>query len=294
MELIVTLSSKDILETLKEKKIDGVIVGEAYFANRLNHYFTKEEMLEIHLQCKQLGLKYYVLINRMIEEPDLMLLESYLKTLKTMGVDGIYYNDLAVLHLARKLEMLHLLSFNPDTLMTNKYDVNFYLQQGTNSVVISKEITLEEIIEILDYNPGKCDYIIHGRLNLSYTKRPFIKNYLKHIDSNYGVVYNQRYDLIESTRQGSMPAIENEHGTSVFTEFTLAGFKEMLQMKEKINRFIIDDIFMSQQELFDVLDGYQAVLQKGDPDAIFKRLSEAYPDSHYHSGYMYLKTNLVR
>lgn len=294
MELLCTLTNINTLDQLKDL-VDGVIVGDDYFANRVNHHFTRNEITEINDKCHELNIKLFILINRMIEEDDLAMLDDYLTFIAGLNVEGIYFNDLSVLVIGRKHGLTNKLSFNPDTLMTNYMDVKMYLDEGINSVVISKELTLQEILEISNYNPNSCDFIIHGRLNMSYTKRHFIKNYMAYLNKEYPGDDNLHLELIESTRSGRMPVLENAQGTSIFTDYTLAGFNEVTALIDsKIKRLIIDDIFIETNELLDVCLGYRHIINGQNSVEIFEELKEKYASSNYQTGYMYQKTNLVK
>ena len=57
----------------------------------------------------------YVLVNRIFVEEELERLRDFLKLLKELDVEGIYYGDEGVLYEAARLDMKDRLIYNPDT-----------------------------------------------------------------------------------------------------------------------------------------------------------------------------------
>ena len=119
----------------------------------------------------------YVLVNRFFVEEELEALREHLQRLKDLDVDGIYYGDEGVYQEAKALGIENRLIYNPDTLITNHSDVQYYLDEGISMVTISKEITLDEICAIAKKVQGECEVIIHGRLNMMHSKRNLLSNY---------------------------------------------------------------------------------------------------------------------
>jgi len=145
----------------------------------------------------------------------------------------------------------------------------------------------------MNNNPDKLDLIIHGRLSMSYSRRMYIKNYLKHINSDYDYTTSNKLTLIEATRDKKMPIIENNHGTSLFTDYTMCSFEELLKLN-KLNRLIIDDVFLEFEEIEYAIKQYNRVLNNEDSSKMLADIRNKYPKSNYDSGYMYRKTNLVK
>lgn len=284
MKKIVTLTNISYLTRFKEQKIDGIIIGQENFSNRFNSYFNNDKIENIKYECNKLGLELYINLNNIFYEKDIINLKNNLIYLKSLKVDGIYFNDLAIIQLAKELNMIDLLIYHPDTLLTNTLDIKFYLDQNLKGVCLSNEITLEDINEIAKYNDS-LHLIIHGRINLSYSRRKFIKTYFEEINREYKYDNNLKLSLIESTRDKKMPILENDEGTSIFSDYTLESFNEIKLLK--IEYMIIDDIFMNEDELFDTIALYNNELD-------YKIFINKYLESNYSSGFYYQKTNLVK
>lgn len=292
MELLITYSNNLDLLDLKKAGATGIIVGSANYSHRFAAYYNLDELAHLSKEVKKFNLTLYLSLNRIIHEEELSLLYDFLAQVHPL-VDGIYFNDLSILHYAKKLGINSKCLFNPDTLMTNNLDCQFYLNQGLKGLVLSKEITLEEILDILAKCTPQLDLIIHGRLNMSYSKRHFLKSYFNYLNKSKTILNQTNLRLQESTREELMPILEEESGTSIYTDFTLESFNEIVRLKQaSLQRAIIDSIFLEPSEVLEATLGYSLILNNQPFDV--ECFINNYPKSHYTTGYHYQKTNLVK
>ena len=293
MELTVTLSDIGNIDKLAGLGVRNIIVTSEEFGDRANRFFRMEELEEVIGKAKELDMRTYLNLNVMVHEFELEALDDYLRNIAGLDLEGIYFNDVGILQTAIRYGLAEKMIFNPDTLMTNSRDIGFYLDQGLKGVVISKELTLDEILKITDCHPDRLDFIIHGRLCMSYSRRMFIANYMKHTGNDYDYKASARLDLIEATREGRMPIMENRHGTSLFTDYTMCSYDEILQL-DRIARGIIDDVFLDFEEVGYGIGLYNKVIAENESKDALADMRDRYPESNYDSGYMYRKTNLVK
>ena len=240
MNLLCTLSSKDRLDAIFPY-VDGGICG-SYFSDR--HYYSLSDMQAIAKRCKALSLDFYVLMDTMVKEEDISLLYEYLHFLKDLDVDGIYFADLAVLEAARELG----------------------IEKKIKSVVLAKEITLDEMMKIADNTKHRVDAHLFGYQKMSSSKRHFLTNYFNHIASHRDLKDNMNLRIIEETRNYSMPILENEYGTKIYSDYILCMYAESLLLADKINNGIIDE----------------------------EELKSRYHDVTFDKGYLYQKTNITK
>lgn len=296
MEFITTPFTIEDISVLHEAGADGAVIATPFFSARGAATFDIDKLPEIRKLTNRLHMKMYVLVNRFFMEEELDTLRTHLQYIKNIGVDGIYYGDEGVLYEAKKLSMEHLLIYNPDTLITNKEDVQYYLDEGIQMVTISKEITLDEICDIAEHVNGNCELIIHGRLNMMHSKRHLLSNYFSFLGRKEHV--KDRHDLyiMEETRDEHMPILEDDLGTHVFTGFTLASFKEIKRLEEAgITHVRIDGIFKDINYVCEALKLYKDILaQKKSGEVVFKRYVNEHMDDHVSDGFYYTKTSKVK
>lgn len=101
--------------------------------------------------------------------------------------------------------------------------------------------------------------IIHGRINLSYSKRHFIDSYYSFLGVDHNLQDNFNLRIKETTRDGFMPILETQYGTSVFCDSSLCSLVSFKTLSQAVSVGIIDDIFMQENELFDSLDFYTRI-----------------------------------
>ena len=244
MELIATPYKLEDIERLKNAGADAVVIANPFYSARGAAYFQRKDMGSLRLRTRQLHMKMYVLVNRFFMEDELTSLRAHLAYLKELDVDGIYYGDEGVLYEAKKLQLTAKLIYHPDTLITNKEDVQYYLDEGIKMVTISKDITLKEICEIARHVKGECEVIIHGRLNMMHSKRTLLTNYMTFIGKQESLKKKQDLYIMEENRDEKMPILEDDLGTHVFTGYTLVSFEEVLELQQSgILHMRIDGIF---------------------------------------------------
>lgn len=295
LDFIATPFQMEDLHKLKEAGANSVVISTPFFSVRGAGYFEREALPCVKKQCESLGLAMLVMVNRFFTEEELPKLIEFLKELKTLQVDGIYYGDECVLYEAKKLNMVDKLIYNPDTLITNHADVQFYLDEGISMVSISKEITKDEICEIAHQVQGNIEIIIHGRVNMMHSKRNLISNYLEFIHQPQDIKGKRSLYIMEETREDHMPIMEDEFGTHVFSGYTLASFMEIKDFVDAgICHMRIDGIFHDIDYVCEALRLYHDILNGSDAKEIDEMYHEKYKEDHVTSGFYYTKTSKVK
>lgn len=276
--------------------INTVLFALPFFSARPAGVFTNEQIEEGTKLLHELKMKSAVQLTRFFTESECERCLEELKILKAMDVDYIYFTDCAVLQLADELGMKDKLIYNPDTLITNAADAQFYLDQGLASVTLSKEITKEEMIDIANKVKGNLEIIIHGRLNMMHSKRKLLTSYYEFLGRDFNLENAKDLYLMEETRDEHMPIIEDELGTHVFTGFTLCSFKEINELVAAgIQSLRIESLFMNSDEVAQTARDYRDVLEGRKSGAeLFEAYQQQYSDQNISSGFMYKKTSTVK
>lgn len=280
------------IEKLNEAGATSILVGIDAFPFASTIYVSHDELLEARRLTKALGMNLYVNVNAFFMERDLDRLLEELAFIKEVGVDGIYFTDLAVYTQANKLDMTDLLIYNPDTLLTNHLDVQEYLNLGLQMCTLASEITLEDIVSIASKVQGRVEVIIHGRLSMMHSKRTLLTNYMKFIDSDHKVYENKDLYLIEEKRDDHMPIFEDISGTHMYTGFTLASFEEMEDfVGAGVHDFRIESMFYTIEELCRIIKDYRYVLEHPESGrAFYQEYERNQKDRSITKGFLYTKT----
>lgn len=297
MKFIVHAFKLQHLSDLKNAGAYGVICSNPFFSARGVVQIPENELKDYREECKKLGLRCYVQVNRFFIESELPQLQKHLLYLKEIEIDGIYFGDEAVLMLAKKLQMEDKLIYNPDTLLTNAMDVRYYLNENIKMVTLSREITLDEICGIAKQcQPERLEVVIHGRLNMMHSKRYLISNYLRFIKQEQDIKNKHSLFIMEETRDEHMPIIEDDLGTHVFSGFTLASFEEIERLQDaNITHVRIEGMFHDVEYTIEALSLYQDILNKERiPEDVMLEYQNKYDKDHVTSGFYYQKTSKTK
>lgn len=296
MNTIINLHRIEDLERYAKLHVGSVIVSLAHHGVRGGVSFTLEQLPMIIEEAKKYDLQVYLLLNKLYVEEELEELRSTLQVLKTLAIDGIYFGDLGFAYEAKQAGLDHLLIYNPDTLVTNSQDVLFYFTCGMKMVSLSKEITVEEILEIARIVKQPLEVIIHGRLNMMHSKRKLLSNYEAFLEKDLDLTKQKELYLIEETRDDLMPVFEDEFGTHVFTGFTFNGFNQVEEfIKAGIINIRIENLFLSIEEEEAVLRTLHKIINKElDKEEGFLYLQNKYPKQNITDGFMYKETGALK
>lgn len=290
MELITTF--KGNIEDIKN--FESIVLATDKFSSANDHTFSNIKLEEIIIEANKHDVKTYVLCNKMIFDSEVAKLESYLSYLKTLNISGIYFSDMAVFMVARKLDMHNLLIYAPGMTIVNSLDVKEYLSLGIQAVELANEITLEEKIKIANNNPNQVGVIISGYMLMSYSKRLALTNYFNKVNIDIKVKNNYNLTLIESNRKGKMPIYEDDNGTYIYSEYILDSFKYIKELiKADFKYFRIDGIFLSKEMINDLYNAYKKQINNLENN-YSNNITSKYPQYKYNDVFYTTKTSEVK
>jgi putative protease len=183
------LSPAGDLERLKYAILygaDAVYVGGSILGLRANAInFNMDQLKEGTKFVHEHGKKIYVTVNIVLHDKELKLVKDYLKELDKIGVDAIIASDPTIIDTALKETNLEVhLSTQQSTL--NIKSVKYWKNKGVKRVVLGREVSKEEIKEIIDNVDIDIECFIHGAMCSGYSGRCVLSNYLTNRDANRG------------------------------------------------------------------------------------------------------------
>lgn len=165
---------------------DAVYLGGDLFSMRANaNNFSLEDIAEGVKYAHQLNKKVYVTVNIILHNEEILYLTDYLKKLDELNVDAVIISDPAIIPLVKENTNLTIhLSTQANTL--NYEAALFWKRQGVTRIVLGREVTKEEIMEIKQKVDIEIECFIHGAMCASYSGRCVLSNFLTARDSNRG------------------------------------------------------------------------------------------------------------
>lgn len=260
VRIVGTLYYEHELEHLKASGAGVILVHTSSYTRNTTHSFSIEEIKTISKKAKVLNLEVYLLINIIIHEEHLAGLHHFFNELKNESIDGIVAFDFSIYPILKAYQLEKKMIYQPGTLTTNYYDPLFCKENGIKGLTLSKEITLQNMLETMILTEDiEYSLVGHGYLELFYSRRPLVKNYLKFKNiKQIEYLRKTSFYLKEELRPlENYPIIEDEFGTTIFRSSQLQSFKEIDVLKPYITDFFIERIFLDDTHYFDALEAYQ-------------------------------------
>lgn len=243
-KIFVQPNSLENLSDILKRNIDGIILPLEHLSTNSSIYFSIEDIKSIlNITSKEVCIS----INKIMHNEDLDLLEQSLVSLNKMNITKIFFYDLSVMNIVKRLNIKKELVVFQDHLNASIYSNNFYKKRGISHAVITNDITKEEINEISKHN--SLMLICYGYLPIFYSRRYLITNYLKYINQDkQSNIYYIKND------EDKYPIIEEEFGTTIYT-------KEPINLINDINEIDVDYIILNanltpREEFISILNQY--------------------------------------
>jgi len=171
---------------------DAVYAGMPRYSLRVrNNDFLEDNLRagieEAHAQGKQ----FFVAANAMPHGAKLRTFVDDIRPVIEMGPDALIMADPGLILLVRERwpEVPVHLSVQSNT--TNAAGVRFWQSAGISRVILSRELSLDEIAEIRQDCPDmELEVFVHGALCIAYSGRCLLSGYFNHRDANQGTCTN--------------------------------------------------------------------------------------------------------
>lgn len=249
---------------------DAVYAGQPRYSLRVrNNDFNKLDSFEQAIkETHAHGKKFYVAANILPHNSKLKTFLADLEPVINMHPDALIMADPGLIMMVRERwpEVPVHLSVQANTM--NYAGVKFWQQLGLSRIILSRELSLEEIAEIRQQCPDmELEVFVHGALCIAYSGRCLLSGYMNHRDPNQGTCTNAcRWDykvhqgeaeitgeivpkqapqlgkgdpqdgvflLEERTRPDElMPIFEDEHGTYIMNSKDLRAVQHVHQLTE--------------------------------------------------------------
>ncbi len=253
-ELLAPAGSLAMLDTAFSFGASAIYAGPPRYSLRVrNNDFGDLPVLADGIQrAHALGKKFYVVANIY---PHGAKIKTFIKDIApviALGPDALIMSDPGLIMMVREnFPDMHIhLSVQANTV--NAAAVRFWKMAGISRVILSRELSIDEITSIRQDCPDtELEVFIHGALCIAYSGRCLLSGYFNHRDPNQGSCTNScRWDfkthegksdasgdvyLLEepSKRAGEyMPIEEDEHGTYILNSKDLRAIEHVQRLTE--------------------------------------------------------------
>jgi len=170
IELLAPSGSMESLYAAVQSGADAVYLGGSKFSARAYASNFDEENMEKAIDyCHLNGVKVYITINTLIKENEIKEAVEYVRFLYKAGVDALIIQDIGLSALIRK--NFPDLEIHASTQMTvhNGEGAIFLKQAGFKRIVLSRELSIDEVKHISKNLGVETEIFIHGALCICYS-----------------------------------------------------------------------------------------------------------------------------
>lgn len=195
---------------------DAVYAGQPRYSLRVrNNEFNKLENLESAINsAHQQGKQFYLATNLSPHNDKIRSFVRDMEPIIAMKPDALIMADPGLIMLIRENWPDQEIHLSVQANAVNWATVKFWHQQGIRRVILSRELSLDEIGDIKQKVPEmELEVFVHGALCIAYSGRCLLSGYMTHRDSNQGACTNScrwKYQAHEAkeTPEGDVVSIE--------------------------------------------------------------------------------------
>lgn len=171
---------------------DAVYAGQPRYSLRVRNNEFNHQNLAIGInEAHELGKKFYVVVNI---APHNAKLKTFLRDLQPvidMGPDALIMSDPGLIMMVREAFPQMDIHLSVQANAVNWATVKFWQQMGLTRVILSRELSLDEIAEIRAQVPDmEIEIFVHGALCMAYSGRCLLSGYINKRDPNQGTCTN--------------------------------------------------------------------------------------------------------
>ena len=188
LELLAPAGSPEAMAAAVQNGADAIYLGYGSFNARRNaKNFSREDFAAAVSYCRQRGVKVYLTLNTLLTDRELPAAAQYAAEASALGADAVLVQDLGVLRMLRQAAPD--LPIHASTQMTiHSLDgVKQCADLGMTRVVLSRELSRDQIAHICAHSPIEIEVFAHGALCMCYSGQCFFSSVLGGRSGNRGL-----------------------------------------------------------------------------------------------------------
>lgn len=222
IELLAPAGDLEKLKTAVDYGADAVYFGGELFSLRAGAgNLSVSEMEEGVRYAHEKGARCYLALNIFSHNGDFFPLKDYLIQIKALDIDAFIVSDPGILLMIKEIMPDAEIHISTQANVTNYKAAQFWQQQGVKRIVLARELTFDEMIELRSKLPENMELeaFVQGAMCISYSGRCLLSNFMIERDANRGQCAHPcrwKYALVEEQRPGQYyPIEEDERGTYI-------------------------------------------------------------------------------
>ncbi|MCE5195056.1 MAG: U32 family peptidase [Nitrospiraceae bacterium] len=211
---------------------DAVYLGDSRFSLRGKAgNFNPDELKEAVDYAHKNNVRVYITANIFPHNKDIEEIREHVDLLKTVKPDAVIVSDPGIFNMLRQKAPEIKLHISTQANITNAESAKFWESLGAKRLILSRELSFDEIKEIRKKIKIELEVFVHGSMCISYSGRCYISSFLTSRSANTGECTHScrwNYVLMEETRDGKyLPVFEDERGTYIMSSKDLCMIEHM-------------------------------------------------------------------
>ena len=198
-------------------KTDGIILSLKDYSVQSTIYYDLDEIKDIIKKYPK--LEVFIKMNKNIFNDEIDKLKEMLIELNKINIKGIFFYDLAILNIKQELNLDVDLVWDQSHMVNNYRTCDYYYNEGVKYALLGKEITLEEIKEIVEKSKITSMVEVVSTPAIAYSKRKLLTNYYKSINKDK----KDTLEILEKVSNKYYIVKESNNGTSFYTKDIMNG-----------------------------------------------------------------------
>jgi putative protease len=188
LEILSPAGSPEGVIAAVQNGADAVYVGFGDYNARKNaKNFTPEDFRKAAEYCRVRGVKIYVTFNTLCSDRELGAVTEQAKFACRMGADAFIVQDLGVMRALRQVTPEVPIHASTQMTIHNLEGVKLAAAMGMSRVVLSRELSRNEIAYICEHAPIETEIFAHGALCMSYSGQCYISAVIGRRSGNRGL-----------------------------------------------------------------------------------------------------------
>ena len=175
MELLAPAGSMEALRAAVQNGADAVYLGcGAFNARQSAKNFTPQTLVEAVKYCHVRGVAVHLTLNTLVSDREINQVCDLIRHAALSGVDAFIVQDLGIVELCKTIAPKVPIHGSTQMTIHSLPGVQLCAAWGMSRVVLSRELSREEIAYICQNSPIEIEVFAHGALCMSYSGQCYL------------------------------------------------------------------------------------------------------------------------
>lgn len=229
---IIVKPEKDLEEYIK-LGIKTFLLPLRDFSVEYSKYYSLAEIKKVREKHPKIEL--FISINKNIMNEEIDSLKDILIKLDNLNIKGIFFYDSALIRLMKKLKLNISLVWAQTHMVTNYNSCNYYYDNGVEYAMLSKELRLDEVKEIISKAKTKSIIELITKPSIAFSKRHLVTNYYTNINEEA----KDEVTINEKISDTDLIVRENRDGSTFIKNSILNGFSILDELMDTNLSYIL-------------------------------------------------------